>query len=82
MTQNTTQPIVRSTTLRYVNPPHQCDVCRDDIHQEFSDARLVTLRVWANICPACADEFGVRYGTGLGQRYTKSADGHFYKVEG
>lgn len=65
----------------YINPPTKCDLCDSPIVGEFSDARLPNYGSWANVCPPCAKQQGVRYGVGRGQRYTR-VDGNFEKVEG
>ena len=65
----------------HANPPKTCDLCPNSITTEFSDARHSSGR-WGNFCPPCSKSQGIRYGTGLGQRYKKQADGKFLKVEG
>ncbi len=64
----------------YYNAPDCCDICKAHIRDSFTDGFNPHYHTWANHCPACADAFGVRLGTGKGQRYDKQADGQFHKV--
>lgn len=66
----------------YYNPPSECDLCHAIIHDELIDAVIPRFHRWGNVCPDCAKAEGVRYGTGLGQRYQLFDDGKFHKVEG
>lgn len=68
----------------HANPPKACDIptCRKPIDREFSDAHVPAYGVWGNLCPSCAVDHNVSYGTGLGQRYELKDDGKFHKVEG
>lgn len=60
--------------------PLNCDVCRTDIIDEFSDYNLQG--AWGNVCPRCQKKYNVGYGTGRGQRYTKQPDGRWMKTAG
>lgn len=61
--------------------PKMCDVCEEDIRDEFTDGK--TKRgPWAIMCPRCQARHGLGLGLGLGQKYQKQADGKFHKVEG
>jgi hypothetical protein len=66
----------------YANPPSACDLCKEPIGDEFSDASLPFFGgIWGNVCSKCARRNAVRYGTGLGQRYERNADGQYVKTE-
>ncbi len=63
--------------------PGFCETCDGPIRDKFYDAKT-THGPWACMCPMCF-HFGPgvgRIGTGLGQEYTKSSDGKWYKTGG
>lgn len=72
-------------------PPEQCELIgylppaarHDDITKkgEFVDGKT-TMGPWANMCPRCAKRYGAGLGTGLGQRFTRQADGRWLKTAG
>lgn len=67
----------------YTNPPVACDLCKDPLLKEFSDARIPSHNgIWGAVCTPCADVHQVVYGCGLGQKYVKNDDGQFVKVLG
>lgn len=66
----------------YLNPPAECDLCHANLDTDFADAKIPRFARWGNVCLDCAKSEGVRYGTGLGQRYQLKDDGRFHKVEG
>lgn len=51
------------------------------IVDEFVDGRVIT-GPWATMNPAHHKMYGLGIGTGQGQRYKKSSDGRWIKVEG
>jgi hypothetical protein len=63
--------------------PTNCDTCDTPITKKFYDAKT-SGGPWGNMCPSCFN-FGPgigKLGTGLGQEYTKQADGRFKKTGG
>lgn len=67
--------------ITYINPPEQCDVCNVKVEKIFYDAKTIMGGVWANMCPTCYEKYGIKLGTGWGQKY--EFDGTLYvKVEG
>ena len=67
--------------ITYANPPKECDTCSTPIISEFSDAYIPAFGQWGNICPGCAITYGIRYGTGQGQKFQRQGK-DFGKVEG
>lgn len=76
----------------YISPaPEACDLIsdprfgtkHDNISEkgEFVDGRL-RVGPWANMCMTCHKTHGVGLGTGLGQRFTRQADGRWLKTGG
>lgn len=68
--------------------PYFCETCDSPIHKKFYDAATRRpdgrLGPWACMCPTCftlGPGFG-KLGTGLGQEYTKQADGKWLKTGG
>lgn len=66
---------------KFLNPPEACDICHSQVTDEFVDGRTI-YGPWANMCPSCFKEIGIKLGTGYGQRYKKNSDNEFIKVEG
>jgi len=64
--------------------PPKCDFKKDhQLHGTFYDAFIPAYGCWACVCEDCARKFGIRLGTGFGQRYDLQADGHTWlKTEG
>lgn len=64
-------------------PPQKCDTCPKPITEQFVDGKT-SMGPWANMCPACFKRGpGLnRLGLGVGQQYTKQADGRFAKTGG
>lgn len=58
-----------------------CDVCKIKIEDKFVDGATRS-GPWGNMCPVCHERYGVGFGTGRGQEYTKQADGTFKKTKG
>jgi hypothetical protein len=57
----------------------------DDILEtgEFVDGRIHDGDPrWANMCMRCYKRYGLGLGTGMGQRYTRQADGRWLKTGG
>lgn len=61
--------------------PDSCDVCEEPIVDVFSDMKTA-LGPWGCLCPKCVFRVGAGYGPGLGQEYTKQADGRWKKTKG
>jgi len=61
--------------------PKQCDICEEDIRDEFTDGKTKQ-GPWAIMCPRCLARHGLGLGLGLGQKYQKRDDGKFRKIEG
>lgn len=57
-----------------------CDMCKANKLQEYMDAKT-KFGMWGNLCPSCFKKFGIKLGTGFGQRYVFTA-GKYVKVEG
>lgn len=65
--------------------PKACDICEKPIGTVFTDGK--TRRgPWAIMCPDCLPRMSIArttfHGTGLGQEYTKQADGKWMKTAG
>jgi hypothetical protein len=62
--------------------PDTCDICKKKIENYFIDGRIdlgVRGSGWALVCMKCWKKFGVRLGTGWGQKYSMET---MEKVEG
>ena len=68
--------------------PTNCDLCKIPIKKVFIDGRFrppgfdFYVSTWAYLCEECHAEVGVGLGTGQGQKYVKTEDNKFMKVEG
>lgn len=61
----------------------RCDIGNGHkLNGTFFDARIPAYRQWGLLCPACAERFGIKLGTGLGQKYERQPDGRWLKTEG
>lgn len=63
------------------SPPKECNICREKIIDIFVDGKTVT-GPWAIMCTLCFATWGVGLGTGRGQKYTRTTDDEYVKVEG
>lgn len=54
-------------------PPAKCDGCEQRIQRTFVDGRTPSGQ-WGIFCPGCRISYGVRLGTGLGQKYERRGD--------
>lgn len=52
----------------YANPPSKCDVCGEEIVEQFYDAAMRTGQ-WACMCSMCFSRYGIGLGIGRGQKY-------------
>ena len=61
----------------------KCDIGNShELNGVFFDARIPGYNQWGLVCPACASRFGVKLGTGYGQKYKEQPDGRWLKIEG
>lgn len=67
--------------MTYFDPPKKCNICKDEIGNEMFDAKTI-MGPWANMCGACFVMYGIKLGTGFGQKYVKDNKGDFIKVGG
>jgi hypothetical protein len=60
-----------------------CQLCPSKFSDGFMyDCIVPAYQQWANICSGCFHQYGCRFGLGLGQQYTKQADGRWLKTAG
>ena len=55
----------------HLNPPSKCDLCSEEIANEFYDCNVSLQGRWGNLCPACFVKTGSKIGPGRGQKYSK-----------
>lgn len=61
--------------------PTRCATCDTPLVTVFADMRIVR-GPWGCLCPTCVARFGMGYGVGLGQEYTRQPDGRWLKTKG
>lgn len=49
--------------------PKRCDLCKRPLTKFFADGRT-RMGPWAIMCHHCFREYGVKLGTGKGQKYS------------
>ena len=61
----------------------KCDICHGPMPNVYYDA-VTRLGPWADMCPPCFHELGIKLGTGWGQKYALigSPEPKWTKVEG
>lgn len=57
--------------IRYINPPSNCDICKEKIENTFIDGKTRRGGRWANMCSDCFADNGVGIGLGEGQVYER-----------
>lgn len=62
-------------------PPTDCNLCHEPIENAFVDGKTA-YGPWAMMCLSCHADHGGRTGTGFGQVYHRTVDGHWVKVMG
>lgn len=65
----------------YTGAPDKCDTCDKPFGNIMYDAAIPGSS-WGNMCKSCFKMYGCSTGTGLGQEYTKQADGRWLKTAG
>ena len=70
-----------NSEISYIDPPSNCDVCKEPIKNTFYDA-MTKFGPWANMCSTCfKTHSNGRLGMGLGQQYELKKGG-YVKVAG
>lgn len=65
----------------WLGADNECNLCQAQLTDFLIDG-ATRMGPWAVMCPTCHGKFGRGLGTGLGQRYGKTAEGRWLKVAG